>query len=114
MNIFEIGTVFNLGGRETGTHEQDNLCITLSNIDADFTKIKQVLDYISSNLDIKLILEAEKNQSFVNGRTAKIKHKGKTIGVIGELKPEVLTKWEIEMPTAALELNITELIEHKA
>jgi len=36
---------------------------------------------------------------------------GKQVGVIGELHPEVLERWQIAVPAVAFELDLTELAE---
>ena len=54
--------------------------------------------------------EAEHN-SFIEGRCGRAIVKGKKVAYLGEINPEVLTRWGLEMPVAALELNLTELFE---
>ena len=44
--------------------------------------------------------------TYFPGRCADIMVKGKSIGRFGVLHPEVLTKFELNMPCAALEINI--------
>jgi phenylalanyl-tRNA synthetase beta chain len=111
QNIFEIGTIFNLGASETGTVEHESLSCLFCDNDADFTKIKQILDYISKNLDIKFSLEESSHPSFIEGRSAKIKAKGKTLGFIGEFHPSVLESFSLEVPVAGLEVNVSELMK---
>jgi phenylalanyl-tRNA synthetase beta chain len=41
---------------------------------------------------------------------ARILVKGKQIGIIGEIRPEVLENWKLEMPVAAFEIEIENLI----
>jgi phenylalanyl-tRNA synthetase beta chain len=36
---------------------------------------------------------------------------GKQVGVIGELHPEVLERWQIGVPAVAFEIDLTELAE---
>ena len=37
--------------------------------------------------------------------------KGKKVAYLGEISPVVLTNWNLEMPVAALELNLSEMFE---
>ena len=37
--------------------------------------------------------------------------KGRKIAYLGEINPKVLENWNLEMPVAALELNLSELFE---
>jgi phenylalanyl-tRNA synthetase beta chain len=36
---------------------------------------------------------------------------GRRIGIVGELHPEVLERWSIQMPCAAVELELESLLE---
>ena len=46
QNVFGIGTVFKSKDTDTGVLEQDRICVALCSDDSDFTKIKQVLDFL--------------------------------------------------------------------
>ncbi len=37
-------------------------------------------------------------------------HRWKPVGVIGEVYPEVLERWQISMPVVAFDLNLSQLI----
>ena len=54
--------------------------------------------------------EAE-HPSFIPGRVARLAVKGKNVAYIGEISPAVLENFDIQMPVAAFELNLTELYE---
>ena len=54
-------------------------------------------------------IEPADNPSFIKGRAACILVNKKAVGVIGELTPELLTAWNIEMPASGLELDLDEL-----
>src|SRR3989344_2733156 len=47
---------------------------------------------------------------FIEGRAGEIIVNNKKIGMFGEINPEVLINWNLEMPASVLELNINELI----
>ena len=49
--------------------------------------------------------------SFIEGRAGKILINKKEVGIIGEIHPDVLNNFEIEMPSSALEINIDEVFE---
>jgi len=107
QHIFDIGTVFTKDSKEeTGIKEQSHLSVALCEDRVDFTRIKQILDYIFSNLDVKYEVKESSNKTFMEGRVGEIIVKGKTIGTIGELNPEVLANFQLEYPVAAFELNI--------
>lgn len=109
QNIFDMGTIFKRGNSETGVVENDRLAVLLCNEKADFTKIKQILDYLFSQIDMKYSIEDTEHDSFIEGRVGRIIFNNKKIGYIGEMSPEVLSNFDLTMPVAALELNLTEL-----
>jgi len=114
QNIFEIGTVFKKNKKtETETEEAIRLAVVLCSAETDYTKIKQVLDYLFSALDIKGDIIAAEHGSFIPGRVGRIIVRDEKVGYIGELHPAVLTKWDIEMPVSAFELNLGDLFRIK-
>ena len=50
--------------------------------------------------------------SFLEGRAGRIIVSSKTVGVIGEVHPEVLERWQIGVPVVALDINLSELVDH--
>lgn len=111
QNLFGFGTIFKQGQTETGILEQTRVAIVFTSKDASFNSIKQVLETMFSALGEKYEIRAENHDSFIQGRTARVSFKGKDIAYLGEIHPQVLSNWNIEMPVAALELNVTELEE---
>jgi len=112
QNIFDIGTVFKRNKTtETGVEENDRLAVALCGPDTDFTKIKQVLDYLFRCIDIKYEVEEAEHPSFIEGRVARITAKGKKVAYIGEIHPKILQNWDISMPVTAFELNLSELLD---
>lgn len=109
QNLFEIGKVFDFGKSETGTIEKEVLSVLLCSKEADFTRIKQILEYIMSNLGLAFVMEEDSHSSFINGRCASVKVNGKEIAILGEIQPQVLENWELEVPTVVMELNLSEL-----
>ncbi|MBU1136036.1 MAG: phenylalanine--tRNA ligase subunit beta [Nanoarchaeota archaeon] len=111
QKIFEIGKVFEL--KET-ISETENLAIAFT--PGNFTEIKQVLEYLSKMINIKMeILEpqeiTELPNHFIEGRVAEIKIEEKNIGFIGEIHPKILKNWKIRMPVALLEINLEEIFK---
>ena len=111
QNLFEIGTVFMKGPGETGIEEKQTLSCLICHAQADFTRIKQVLDYLLKSLGKTYSIEETDHPSFIPGRVGKIKIKDKAIAQIGEIHPIVLTNWGLTTPVAALELNVSDLFE---
>lgn len=103
QNIFEIGRVFKDG------EEISRVAVLLSSVNVGFTEIKQILDSLALSLGVKFNLKETEHKSFVAGRVARVSCKGKEIAYIGEIHPKCLENFELEMPVAALELNLSEL-----
>jgi phenylalanyl-tRNA synthetase beta chain len=110
QNIFESGTCFKLDeSLETGVLEFTRLAVALCGPDSDFTRIKQVLDSLAQALAFEYASEETEHPSFIPGRVARISVDGVAVAYIGELAPQTLENWDLEMPTAAFELNLTDL-----
>ena len=113
QKIFEIGEVIKLdAGSETGARTIKNLAIALSHSKANFSEIKSLIESFLKNLGIK---EYEIKEStlpyFILGRSADVLVHGKKIGSFGEIHPQVISNWELEMPVAACEINVDLLYE---
>jgi len=110
QKIFEMGICFKENpSTETGVEEFTRLAVLISHTKANFTEIKQVLDYLFNTLGLEYKTEDTDHKSFIKGRVGRIIVNDKKLAYIGELSPEAITNWELEMPVAALELNLTEL-----
>jgi phenylalanyl-tRNA synthetase beta chain len=101
QKIFEIGECFSIKEEKT----KNRLAIFITHNAANFTEIKQVLDYLMRSLDIEYALKETTDGSFIDGRAGSIIVNNKNVGIIGELNPKVLSEWKLEMPIAALELD---------
>ncbi len=78
---------------------------------ADFTEIKQVLDFIMDSLGVKYEMEEAVHHSFIPGRVGRVVVNGKGVAYIGEIHPKVLSNFGMGVPVAAMELNLTDLFE---
>jgi len=113
QKLFEIGRIFVKDKSETNVKEFDRLAIVLSHTEANFTEVKQILDALFTSLNLKYEINEVEHESFIQGRIARISVKGKKVAYLGEINPEVLSKWDLELPVSALELNLNELFMHK-
>lgn len=106
QKVFEINDVV------LPNHEKDTLSENVKKLScvsahpsASFTEIKQVFEYLMNSFGVKYSLEESDSGAFISGRRADVFVNGKKIGVFGEISPEVLQNWGIEMPMVALELK---------
>ncbi|MBU2640079.1 MAG: phenylalanine--tRNA ligase subunit beta, partial [Nanoarchaeota archaeon] len=108
QNIFELGIVFKKDEKKI-VKEIESLAIVKSQ--GNFTEIKQILDVLLSSLSLEYEILEVSNSSYIEGRVGNILVNNKKIGTLGEINPEVLNNFEIEMPSSALEINLTELFK---
>jgi len=111
QRIFEVGdcVVFDL--REpTGTKTVRKLAFASAHSRVSYTEVKGVLQGLSVVLGLSLSVEPLSHNSFIEGRCAAIIREGTSIGVIGEVHPQVLEAWEIGQPVAAVEINLDSLL----
>lgn len=112
QRIFTIGSVFKRNNKEeTNIEENERLGILISDEKTGYTEIKQVLDYLLRMLDIRYDAEETEHPSFIPGRVARIKVNGQGVAYIGEISPQVIVNWDLDVPVTALELNLTELFK---
>ena len=107
QKIFEEGLVNER--KENDIIEHNRIAIATSHEKADYTEVRQVLDYIMKCIGLHHDIEETEHNSFIEGRVGRVIVKGKKVAYIGELNPQALTNWGIKMPVAALELNLSEL-----
>jgi phenylalanyl-tRNA synthetase beta chain len=91
---------------DTQISETEKLCISLCHEKANFTEIKQVLDYLTKMLDKTYEIKEIENQSFIKGRAGEILINNKPAGILGEISPNVLKNNKIKMPVASLEISL--------
>jgi phenylalanyl-tRNA synthetase beta chain len=110
QRVFEIGDVVVLDKtRETKTRDMRKLACAIASPKASYEEISSVLDALLTNLGVKYKLKATEHKSFISGRVAEILANKKSIGFVGELSPVVLSNWQLEMPVAAMEINLEEI-----
>lgn len=115
QKVFELGKIFyNDESLSTKISEDEHLSIAIVSEKANFTEIKQVLDYLSRMFGFEYKLSEKVHSSFIEGRCGEVRliknKKEIPIGVIGEISPNILKNNKIKMPTCALEINIKELL----
>ena len=66
------------------------------------SQLSAVMFYISADY----VLKESDDPRFISGRCAKVVLGGREIGIMGEISPQVLENWSIQMPCAACEINL--------
>jgi phenylalanyl-tRNA synthetase beta chain len=112
QSIYSFGSVFKKdNSEETGVIETDHLSCAVCSDSIDFTRIRQVLDYLLRMIETKYSIKAKEHSSFIKGRAGSIIVNNKEIGTIGEINPKVLENWDLQMPVSAFELDLNLLFE---
>ncbi len=75
-----------------------------------FTDIKQVLDALLRTRGISVEVKSVNHPSFIEGRVGTILYKGSSIGLIGELHPQVLDNFGLQTPVAVFEINLEKIL----
>ena len=110
--IFEIGKVAVVDERENyGSRTFTSLGLLCADREAGFNDVRSHLAGVCYYLSREVGVQEAEDPRFVPGRAAALTYKGRRIGSIGEVHPAVLDAWGIQMPCAALELDLEALLE---
>ncbi len=120
--VFEVGEIAKVVSEEVrDTMTAVNLAACLSHPRSSFSELHSYLDALLYYLDVGYSLEPTSGPTYLEGRAGKIviADRGSArsagapaaVGVIGEIHPEVLERWGIAMPTSAMEISLSALVE---
>jgi len=114
--LFEVGEVAVPDpATDTGVRTELRLSALLAHADANFSEAHAYLALLCYDLNKPADhLTPMIHPSFMEGRVARIELVGageaSTIGLIGELHPDVLERWQITMPCSMFELTLDPLL----
>ena len=113
QNLYEVDDIVVIDPEsETGASSHRRLAVVQCHAKANFSDIKAVMNSILENLEVEATVEAGGWDCYIDGRKFIAKIGDEPLCWGGEIKPEVLENWEIEMPVAALELDVELLFKH--
>jgi phenylalanyl-tRNA synthetase beta chain len=105
--IFEVGKVAVRDTRDNyGSRTHNTLAFLIADREAGFNEVDAHLLALSYYLFLEPQLSPLEDPRFIPGRAAEVRVKGKKVGVLGEVHPQVLENWGIQMPCAAVELSL--------
>ncbi len=110
--IFEAGeaAVFD-AALPRGSRTEMHLASLIAHREANLSEIHADLDFLLFQLGQEVLLEEVEHPSFIPGRVAMVfLASGGFLGLLGEVHPEVLRKWEISVPLAAFEINLDSIV----
>ena len=111
-SIFEIGKIVRRDETDNyGSVTRQYLGFLHAEKDANFNiaaaQIQTLFYYLSREYDVE---EAGGDPRFIPGRAAAVMYRGKSVGVFGEIHPEVLENWSLGTPCIAAEIDIEALV----
>ena len=105
--VFEVGKVAFLDSQDaTGTVTRDYLGFLYSDRNADFNLVRSQIAAVLFYLSAEHRLEELEDPRFIPGRSARIIVGGAAAGIVGEIHPQVLENWGIQMPCSACEIDV--------
>jgi phenylalanyl-tRNA synthetase beta chain len=109
--LFELGEVaIPDRAAETGSRTEVRIGALCAHAAANFSETHSFLDVLCFYLKKPYTLRPTAHPSFIDGRAAQIIHDTTAIGWIGELHPEVLERWQIDMPCSMFEATVNALL----
>lgn len=110
--LFEAGDVaIPDPAHELGSRTETAVGAVIAHATAHFSEIHSCLDVLLYYMGKAYSLEPIQHPSFLEGRAGRIIVSGAPLGLIGELHPEVLERWQISVPAVVFELNLSQLAE---
>ncbi|XP_053164655.1 phenylalanine--tRNA ligase beta subunit isoform X2 [Hemicordylus capensis] len=113
LKLFEISDiVVKDPTKDVGARNHRHLCAVYYNKNPGFEVIHGLLDRVMQLLDVSpskengYYIKATEDPAFFPGRCAEIFAKGQSIGNLGVLHPDVVSKFELTMPCSALEITL--------
>uniref|UniRef100_A0A8C9U4T7 Phenylalanine--tRNA ligase beta subunit n=1 Tax=Serinus canaria TaxID=9135 RepID=A0A8C9U4T7_SERCA len=113
LKLFEISDiVVKDPNTDVGARNYRHLCAIYYNKSPGFEIIHGLLDRVMQVLEVPpneengYTIKAAEGTAFFPGRCAEVFAKGQSIGKLGVVHPDVITKFELTMPCSVLEINI--------
>ncbi|MCK5201418.1 MAG: phenylalanine--tRNA ligase subunit beta, partial [Spirochaetales bacterium] len=111
-NIFEIGKVAFLDSDDnSGTVTKNSLGFMCADRNEGFNQVSSNVSAIFYYLNKDYELAELDDPRFIKGRSAQIVYKGMNAGVFGEVSPQVLENWGIQMPATCCEVDLDIIME---
>jgi phenylalanyl-tRNA synthetase beta chain len=107
QSLYEVDDVVLIDEKtDIGARSGRRLAVVQCHAKANFSDIKAMMNSILENLEVKAHVEAGGWDCFIDGRRLIAKVDGAPLCWAGEMRPETLEAWGLEMPVAALEMDV--------
>jgi len=110
QKIFELGPSIRRGENQIQPINQvRKLSAVTIHASAGFTEIRSSFDALSASTGHRFDIQSAEHPSFLSGRCGAIISDAREVGVIGEISPQVLKSWGLNIPAAAFEVELPSL-----
>jgi phenylalanyl-tRNA synthetase beta chain len=107
QSLYEVDDVVLLDAKtDIGARSARRMALVQCHAKASFSDIKATLLSILESLEVKAEIGEGDWSCFVDGRSLVAKVGGEPLCWAGEVRPECLEAWGLEMPVAALEMDV--------
>jgi len=112
QKIFENGfTIQEDLKTETLARDEVHLSCSIADPKSNYTQIKSILDSVLKLNEIQFEIKECIKPYLIEGRSAEILVKGKSVGFIGEIHPQVLENFSLIVPVSSFEINLIKIFE---
>ncbi len=111
QRVFEIGPCISRGENQIHPiQETRKLAAVAIHANAGFTEIRSSFDALAEYKGRSFQIKETEHPSFLSGRCGAILSEGTEVGIIGELNPQVIKRWGLNLPVAAFEIDNASII----
>ena len=112
QKIFEVGDVILIDDRVDVKAISDRRLAALhADYKVGYEDIQAVLYSFMRLLNVRFEVEPHDMELMIKGRCGKVKVRNIDIGFLGEINPEVLLKFGLQVPVAAFEISISKIMQ---
>ena len=107
QKIFEVSPTFTKDSEEeTNVAESTRLSVAFAIDEGGFTKVKGILKDLGLSLQKEFLVEESDKYIFMEGRGGSIVIDDEDVGLIGDINPEILSQFEIDIPVSFFEIDV--------
>lgn len=107
QKVFEVGqVVMPDASSETKTRTDVHACLVSAHAQAGLTEAASLLDEFCRRMGVTYQLKELKSERFIEGRAASIVIGKETVGTLGELHPQLLENFGLQVPAAVFEIRL--------
>ncbi len=112
QKVFEVGDcVLFDENTSSGVRDVRKVSFVTIHSTSNFSEVKSILDALFLNIGLNYVLKRIQHPTFITGRVGRVVVFEEDVGLIGEISPLVLDKWNLENPAVAFELDLDALKE---